>query len=828
MAQHKHIIIDDPGEDRNYTRPPGGGGEFSTPPRDRRVHATQLQEDIQQAKIQAKTKAEETGHIIHDLCLEIVGEHDYELKIESLQDLRLRPPIEVLSVKRVDNQVHATVYVPEKKLTNFVRKIERYEQKDTKSEHPRPQNEDLVAGISGIRFPVLRSFWTDDENLFPSSNTERIWWEVWIRVAPLENPDDAFASFVATIADSNLRISQHAIKFPERLVFLAHGSAHDWTQVFVPLLDRIAELRKAKEIPSEFLSLSARDQRAFVNDLAGRIVLPEVNAPAVCLLDFGIHIEHPLLRPLISDEDAQTYDPAWSVVDHTESHGTEMAGLAIFGGKLPELLANNQRLNLTHRLESVRMLHSTQPHPEDTWGYVTQECLSKAEIQAAQRSRVACLPVTSNDEGRDHGRPSSWSGAIDQHASGALDDFQRLFVIAAGNIRDIMTNSDYSYPRSNLRSSVEDPGQSWNALTVGAFTDRVQIQSEGFDGYQPLATRGGLCPSSRTSESWEDKAWPIKPDIVMEGGNYARSPSGRVDGCEDLALLTTSLDPTGRLLTCSSDTSAATAQAARLAAILMADYPDLWPETIRGLLVHSAEWTNEMNQQIPGDLEADRHRRLRCFGYGVPNLDRARYTVENCVSLVHQGTIQPYKLDRGEAKTNHFKLHSLPWPISSLEELHDQDVTVKITLSYFIEPSPAGRGWGKKFRYASHGLRFALRGPTETEPQFTQRISMQEWEKDQEARPSTSDPIPWSIGIRLRTKGSIHCDWCTLSGAQLAQCSQVAVFPVTGWWRERKHLGFVEKQSRYSLIITISTPVTDVDLYTPIAQEVGLITEIST
>lgn len=105
---------------------------------------------------------------------------------------------------------------------------------------------------------------------------------------------------------------------------------------------------------------------------------------------------------------------------------------------------------------------------------------------------------------------------------------------------------------------------------------------------------------------------------------------------------------------------------------------------------------------------------------------------------------------------------------------------------------------------------------------------MQEWEKDQEARPSTSDPIPWSIGIRLRTKGSIHCDWCTLSGAQLAQCSQVAVFPVTGWWRERKHLGFVEKQSRYSLIITISTPVTDVDLYTPIAQEVGLITEIST
>jgi len=64
--------------------------------------------------------------------LEIVGEEDYALKIESLQDLKLQPPIEVLSVKRVDNQIHATVYVPETKLQNFVRKIERFENENNK------------------------------------------------------------------------------------------------------------------------------------------------------------------------------------------------------------------------------------------------------------------------------------------------------------------------------------------------------------------------------------------------------------------------------------------------------------------------------------------------------------------------------------------------------------------------------------------------------------------------------------------------------------------------------------------------------------------------
>ena len=237
-----------------------------------------------------------------------------------------------------------------------------------------------------------------------------------------------------------------------------------------------------------------------------------------------------------------------------------------------------------------------------------------------------------------------------------------------------------------------------------------------------------------------------------------------------------------------------------------------------------------MKRQVPGELQADLHKRIRCFGYGVPNLDRARYTVENCVSLIHQGTIQPYKLDRTDAKTNHFRLHSLPWPKAALEQMHAQDVTIKITLSYFIEPSPAGRGWGRKFRYASHGLRFALRGPTDTEYKFRQRISKQEWEEEQAERPSTSDPIDWAIGVRLRTKGSIHCDWWRPQGGavELAQCGQVAVFPVTGWWRERKHLGCVEKQTRYSLIITISTPRNDVDLYTPIAQQVGLIAEIAT
>lgn len=829
MARHKHILIQDPGEARPYTSISSGRSrEFKTPPRDRRVHARKLLADIDQACQDAQDIAERNGHVIGDFCLEIIGDdaQQYDLKIESLEDRSLR--VELLSTHLHDGHLHATVYVPEGQLEKYVRKIERYRDENV-GDSDSPKNKALVEGISEIRFPVLRSFWTDDDNLYPTSEQETIWWEVWVRVGPAETPDAAFAAFLAVTAGSQLQVSQQVIKFPERLVFLVFGSPAQWTDVFVPLLDRLAELRLAKDIPTEFLSLDATDQRLFVHDLAKRLVMPPSNAPAVCLLDFGVHTAHPLLSLLLPDEDAHTYDPSWPIVDHAESHGTEMAGLAAFGDDLPPLLTSHANHTLVHRLESVRMFHSDRPHQNRAaWGYITQASLARAEIQAPNRSRVACLAVTAQDCGRDNGRPTSWSAAIDDHSSGRLDDHRRLYVISAGNVRDLSTNQSYFYPDTNLSShGIEDPGQSWNALTVGAFTDRVHIRSTDFDGYQPVAPPGGLCPTSRTSHAWGDDAWPLKPDIVMEGGNYARSPEGRIDACDDLSLLTTSLDTTGRLLTCIADTSAATAQAARFAAILMADYPALWPETVRGLLVHSAEWTDEMQRQISGANQRARHRRLRCFGYGVPNLERARYTVENCVSLVHQGTIQPFKLDGSDTKTNHFMLHSLPWPKAALEVLHQHDVTVRITLSYFIEPSPSGRGWGKKFRYASHGLRFALLGPVETERDFLQRISHQEWDKGQ-TQAATSDPIDWEIGSRLRTRGSIHSDWWTASAVDVAASGQIAVFPVTGWWRERKHLDCVEKETRYALIITISTPATEVDLYTPIAQQVGLTTEINT
>ena len=78
----------------------------------------------------------------------------------------------------------------------------------------------------------------------------------------------------------------------------------------------------------------------------------------------------------------------------------------------------------------------------------------------------------------------------------------------------------------------------------------------------------------------------------MEAGNRALNEQGtEVLDLDSLSLLTSGDAVDRHPLVPFVATSAATAQAARLAARIAAAHPGLWPETIRALIVHSAEWT---------------------------------------------------------------------------------------------------------------------------------------------------------------------------------------------------------------------------------------------
>lgn len=76
--------------------------------------------------------------------------------------------------------------------------------------------------------------------------------------------------------------------------------------------------------------------------------------------------------------------------------------------------------------------------------------------------------------------------------------------------------------------------------------------------------------------------------------------------------------------------------------------------------------------------------------------------------------------------------------------------------------------------------------------------------------------VTWLVG-RSRHLGSLHTDRWAGTAAELAERGYIAVYPALGWWRERKHLNGWQKQARYALVVTISTPDADIDIYNTVA-----------
>lgn len=392
-------------------------------------------------------------------------------------------------------------------------------------------------------------------------------------------------------------------------------------------------------------------------------------------------------------------------------------------------------------------------------------------------------------------------------------------VLATGNLRSEISAAEYL--DANDLSEAESPAQAWNALVTGAFTDKTTITHPDYAGWQALAPAGDLSPASRTSGLW-DRQWPIRPDVVFEGGNFAHDSVNPATAIDDLRLLTTHYRPHLRLFDAFGDTSAAAALGANLSAGIIAARPELWPETVRGLVVHSAEWTPAMRKHFPNSAsQAQKMAMLRRYGWGVPDLSRALLSASNDATLMVEDALLPFRKDNRTIKTGDMNLHRLPWPREELLKLGDDDVELRITLSYFIEPNPAERGWTRRHRYASHGLRFAVKRSLESLPQFRQRINKAAEAEDAGSIGSAAGGDDWLLGP-IRDRGSVHSDVWRGTAAALADRDAIGVFPVSGWWKEKPALKRWDRSARYALLVTIRAPGAQVDIYTAIANQLSV------
>ena len=738
---YKHLFLARSGEPREYTSPSTRGPEFRKPKRQRDQQSTKILRKLDNAWQTTRQTIENRTALSlptkQGIYLEFESAPDHDLATMSLESRSIG--IRLLNIHTVSvpgnpkqTVTLATVYIPVGQETYFLKKVRCYAEEDTKS--GKPKNQKLVDSIEDIRLAVLESFWQDELDSIPDQRAA--WCEVWL----LGDTKDREQAFRSTARQLDIDIQNRVLHFPERTVLLAKADRNQLIEL-IESCDNISEFRRAKETARFFLGLNNKEQTAWAEDLHSRLQVSKEPSVAATILDTGVNNGHLLLEPIIKDEDCHTINPGWGKEDHC-GHGTLMCGAAGYGD-LQAALEYNGNVKIAHCLESVKILPPKGSNDPELYGDITIQGVSRVEIQAPHLTHIACMAVTSED-GRDRGRPSSWSAAIDKLTSGYDDNQQRLFIVAAGNINE--QQEWCGYPDSNMTNSIHDPGQAWNALTVG---------ERQFDFINA--------------------------------------------------------------------TSAATAQAAWMAAQIQTTYPDAWPETIRGLLVHSAQHTDTMKEQfLTSETKTDYARLLRICGYGVPDLDRASACYRNNLTLIAQEEIQPYdkQINYSGYCTKDMNIHELPWPKKVLLGLGETPVSLRITLSYFIEPGPGEVGWKDRYRYASFALRFDLNNVGEDRETFLQRINAAARE-DGKKPDSSSGSERWRIGSKGRDQGSIHSDIWKGTAADLSTCNMVGVYPVIGWWRERYWLNRWDRKTRYSLIVSIHTPVQEVDIHTPVANMIS-------
>lgn len=826
MERYEHIITPEQIKEAIVFSPrKAGGGKSNIPVRNRTEHAAHLQQLFEMARVDneriqgemlAVSLPARTG-----TYLEFAGAPANDLMTKSLEDQKAG--IRLLNIRNTpinesDNQTFATVFVPHGKEGEFISKLQKYASENTP--FGKPKNDKLFRSIESVNIALLKSLWTDDICNFPTKQND--WYEVWIRINESEALENQQQTFIETLDTLQIRYKTNSIlTFPERSVILVYANKELLTNL-LQSSDQIAEFRGVKTLANFLLNEYRSEQLEWIDDMRNRVVTNTNSNSVVCILDTGLNNGHPLITDIVPDRNCATVVGEGSA--DRNGHGTNMCGITIYGD-LSHCIANNNPIIIDNLISSVKLLPHNNDNPKESWGYLTEQAISVSDVIFPRKNICYCMAITAED--CEHGKPSSWSGAIDTISYNGGDN-GKLFMVSAGNISDVNGQDRdiiEQYPTGNSLRPIQNPAQAWNCVTVGAYTTLIANNSPKLQGYERVAPSGGISPFSRTSSLWKKTAL-IKPEVMFEGGNLAIRKDAQFpfSADEELQLLTTNKNYQVNYFDVINATSAATALASRFAGKLQDKYPNLWAESIRGLIVHSAKWTQCMEEQFPAQNRAEMERRLRFCGYGVPCEDRALNSYGNGLTFIAQETIQPFIKERGSGavKINEMHFFEFPWPKDILEQLAEIEVSMRITLSYFIEPAPGEIGWKDKYRYASCGLRFDVNNENEDRRAFQLRINKAIEAEENEER-GKNDSSRWTIGTDTRNKGSIHSDELKLTAAQLAACNLIAVYPIGGWWKTRTNLRKYNNKLRYSLIVSLDTPVENIDMYIDVKNKIETI-----
>ncbi len=734
---------------------------------------------------------------------------------DSLDTARGAQLMNIRPVEEDEHEEEVTVFLPQennrwftKKLTEYNREPEVIVDENGGVRRRNRKNKKLVNAVSEIHAAELKHFFSSPEELrlLVDGEVARVV-EVWFSEELYDE-----AGVHVKLAALGVEHGVRTLAFNSVAILLVKVTSLQLQQV-LHALSGITEFRLYRS-PSVLLGTGEIEAEEWEQIIKNDVIRAENPLVRIAVLDTGINPHHRLLADYLPSERCLSAIASGNTFDQ-ENHGTGIASLALYGD-LTDVIYNKQRVRVTSDLTSVKMLslNEGERNLPEMYALITEDAIHLGRDSGAS---ILCSAVTDRDTEVADAKASSTSSAIDDtlYNNGACDS---ILLISAGNVE---RTGGLQYPDYLYLRNIQDPAQAWNAITVGAYTNKVAISDPNYRGLNAIAPADGLSPFSSTSIQWGANA--IKPEIVMEGGNAVRGIEDSLDTPDDLSLVAAhggdGLVP-GKFGPFNA-TSAATGLAARLASKIKYYNPGLCALSIRALLIHSAEWTVQM-KELCKDAQGDLNVKtiLHSCGYGVPNEQKAIVSSDSRVTFIAEDTIKPFALGSGnKLKFGRMNLYQMPWPKDLLADMVDQIVRLKITLSYYIKPSPGIRSQLNKYSFQSIRLKFDVCGAHESRREFENRIKR--CSDEGEERPPRDPELAnrWTIGINNRNQGSIISDSFETTGAAMAGCDTIAIYPSGGWFKNKPEN--LDIEIPYSLVVTLESPEEEVQLYNEVETTIA-------
>lgn len=520
--------------------------------------------------------------------------------------------------------------------------------------------------------------------------------------------------------------------------------------------------------------------RNFSVEKLGEFIIPPSDAPMVCIVDSGVTIENPFLKPVVREDLILSFLRTESDKDNPNDecgHGSGVASLASYyalnlyqnaenRGKI--WIASARVLNQDNEIEDERLFSKILEEVVKTFTLIGIKIFNLS-IQFINRKW--------HEEAKRTIPRRSWiARTIDKLSR----EHNIVFITVTGNISTSNVKYYYgdglAYPEYFIddEASIYDPGQASLAITVGSMSPTTQAVGQ-ITTAMAIAEKHQPSPFTRCGPGINRE---IKPELVEYGGNYLLDQNGTVRENPGMNVIMASHQLTPAITHKSGTSFAAPRVAHKMARILYdmqsLGFDDISASLLKALTVNSATYPpyygNFDNFKQAMDEKKPKHW-LNVVGYGIPDDIRATECDKYTAILIFQEKIQP----------NTVKFFEIPVPECLVETPPTKVKRLTVTVVY----APEVQRWGLE-TYLGTTLKWRMfRGNVDQE-EVIKYMSVEEEENDEETGENPKE-LKFEPGITLRSRGTVQhgiCEWKQHKPEYSQNCYTLAIAAYEKWNRE--------------------------------------------